>query len=63
LHTELAGVLKLNQVGLDKAEQLHTSKRKKTAFLFAEMGLAQSEQHLLWPPVCNLFIVCLALVD
>jgi hypothetical protein len=25
LRTELAGVLKLNQVGLDKAEQLHTS--------------------------------------
>ena len=29
LRTELAGVLKLNQVGLDKAEQLHTSEREK----------------------------------
>ena len=30
LRTELAGVLKLSQVGLDKAEQLHTSEREKT---------------------------------
>jgi hypothetical protein len=30
LRTELAEVLNLNQVGLDKAEQLHTSEREKT---------------------------------
>jgi hypothetical protein len=54
LHTELAGVLKLNQVGSDEAEQLHASEReKKSPFLFAEMGLGQAEQHLLW-----LFILC-----
>ena len=28
--TGLAGVLKLNQMGLDKAEQLHTNEREKT---------------------------------
>ena len=50
-------------MGLDKAEQLHTSEReKKEAFLFAEMGLGQAEQHLSWPPVYTLFFVCLALV-
>jgi hypothetical protein len=30
--------------------------------IFAEMGLGQAEQHLLWPPVYTLFFVCLALV-
>ena len=50
LRTELAGVLKLNQ------------ERKNSAFLFAEMGFGQAEQHLSWPPVYTLFFVCLALV-
>ena len=32
-----------------------------SAFLFAEMGLSQAEQHLSWQPVYTLFFVCLAL--
>ena len=35
---------------------------QNSAFLFAEMGLSQAEQHLLWQPVYTLFFVCLALV-
>jgi hypothetical protein len=35
---------------------------QNSAFLLAEMGLSQAEQHLLWQPVYTLFFVCLALV-
>jgi hypothetical protein len=62
LCTELAGVSKLNQVGLDKLKNSIQAREKNSAFLFAEIGLGQAEQHLLWPHVYTLLFVCLALV-
>ena len=35
---------------------------RNSAFLLAEMGLGQGEQHISWPPVYTLFFVWLALV-
>ena len=33
---------------------------QNSAFLFAEMGSGQAEQHLSWTPVYSLFFVCLS---
>jgi hypothetical protein len=62
LRTELAGVLKINQVGLDKAE-LHRSEREKTLpFYLLKWVWAKLNNVLSWPPVYTLFFVCLALL-